>query len=110
MVTKQSGAAGGYPAKAAAAAALADLAGVRPTPNGQRVSNLILAAENLADHFTHFYLFFMPDFARDAYRGRPWFDAAATRFIDPARMSPAANTPAILVAVALPSRPPLTTR
>ena len=65
---------------AAAAAALADLAGVRPTPNGQRVSNLILAAENLADHFTHFYLFFMPDFARDAYRGRPWFDAAAARF------------------------------
>ena len=44
------------------------------------MSNLILAAENLADHFTHFYLFFMPDFARDAYRGRPWFDAAAARF------------------------------
>ena len=65
---------------AAAAAALADLAGLRPTPDGQRVSNLILAAENLADHFTHFYLFFMPDFARDAYRGRPWFDAAAARF------------------------------
>jgi hydrogenase large subunit len=65
---------------AAAAAALGDLAGVRPTPNGQRVSNLILAAENLADHFTHFYLFFMPDFAREAYRARPWFAAAEARF------------------------------
>jgi uptake hydrogenase large subunit len=65
---------------AAAAAALGDLAGVRPTPNGQRISNLILAAENLADHFTHFYLFFMPDFAREAYRTRPWFAAAEARF------------------------------
>ncbi|HNO89087.1 MAG TPA: nickel-dependent hydrogenase large subunit [Rhodocyclaceae bacterium] len=65
---------------AAAAAALADLAGVQAPPNGRRVANLILAAENIADHFTHFYLFFMPDFARDDYRGRPWFDAAAARF------------------------------
>jgi hydrogenase large subunit len=65
---------------AAAAAALADLAGVQPTPNGRRVGNLILAAENLADHFTHFYLFFMPDFAREAYRARAWFPAAEARF------------------------------
>ena len=30
-------------------------------------TNLILATENLADHLTHFYLFFMPDFARPVY-------------------------------------------
>src|SRR3954471_12028055 len=43
----------------AAAAALADLAGVAPPPNGRHATNLIHAAENLADHLTHFYLFFM---------------------------------------------------
>jgi len=65
---------------AAAAAALADLAGVKAPPNGARASNLMLSAENLADHFTHFYLFFMPDFARDAYAGTPGFDAVRARF------------------------------
>ncbi|MCZ4305637.1 nickel-dependent hydrogenase large subunit [Zoogloeaceae bacterium G21618-S1] len=65
---------------AASAAALADLAGVTPPPNGARASNLMLSAENLADHFTHFYLFFMPDFARDAYAGTPGFDAVRARF------------------------------
>lgn len=65
---------------AAAAAALAAAMGVEAPPNGRLAANLVLACENLADHFTHFYLFFMPDFAREAYRGRPWFDAAAARF------------------------------
>ncbi|KAA3649191.1 MAG: HupV protein [Proteobacteria bacterium] len=65
---------------AAAAAALANLAGVTPPPNGERAGNLMLAAENLADHFTHFYLFFMPDFARDAYAAMPGFDAVRARF------------------------------
>ncbi|MCL4758212.1 MAG: nickel-dependent hydrogenase large subunit [Rhodocyclaceae bacterium] len=65
---------------AAAAAALRDAMGLVPTPNGERVANLVLAAENLADHFTHFYLFFMPDFARESYAGRPWFEAARARF------------------------------
>ena len=65
---------------AASAAALRDAMGLVATPNGERMANLVLAAENLADHFTHFYLFFMPDFARDAYAGRPWFDAARARF------------------------------
>lgn len=64
----------------AAAAALADLMKLEPPPNGRLAINLVLAAENLADHFTHFYLFFMPDFAREAYRGRPWFGAMAARF------------------------------
>jgi hydrogenase large subunit len=65
---------------AAAAAALRDAMGLDMPRNGALAANLILATENLADHFTHFYLFFMADFARDAYRGRPWFGAAQARF------------------------------
>jgi len=65
---------------AAAAAALADAMGIEPTPNGRLAADLILACENLADHLTHFYLFFMPDFAREAYRSRPWFDEVRSRF------------------------------
>lgn len=66
---------------AAAASALADLAGVTPPPNGILAQRLIQATENLADHLTHFYLFFMPDFARLAYAGRPWHGAVAARFM-----------------------------
>lgn len=65
---------------AAAAAALADAAGIEPTPNGRLAQQLTLATENLADHLTHFYLFFMPDFARPAYAGRPWFGTVGERF------------------------------
>lgn len=65
---------------AAAAAALRDLGGLVPPENGRLAENLVSACENLADHLSHFYLFFMPDFARPAYRGRPWFDAVAPRF------------------------------
>lgn len=65
---------------AAAAAALAALAGAEPPPNGRYAGALAHGAENLADHFSHFYLFFMPDFARADYAGRPWFAAAAARF------------------------------
>lgn len=64
----------------AAASALADIQGLRMPPNGQIASNLILACENIADHLTHFYLFFMPDFARDVYRKEPWFFEAEKRF------------------------------
>ncbi|EXI68673.1 MAG: Periplasmic [NiFeSe] hydrogenase large subunit [Candidatus Accumulibacter adjunctus] len=64
----------------AAAAALADAAGLDMPANGRLASNLILACENLADHLTHFYLFFMPDFARAAYRGRRWHRQAEQRF------------------------------
>jgi uptake hydrogenase large subunit len=64
----------------AAARALADAAGVSPPPNGEHAINLMLACENLADHLTHFYLFFMPDFTRPVYAGRPWFEAACQRF------------------------------
>ena len=65
---------------AAAAAALADAAGVLMPPNGRLAQNLVLACENLVDHLTHFYLFFMPDFARDSYAGRGWHPHVAARF------------------------------
>ncbi|SBT05371.1 Nickel-dependent hydrogenase large subunit [Candidatus Accumulibacter aalborgensis] len=65
---------------AAAAAALAAATGLEMPPNGRLASNLILACENLADHLTHFYLFFMPDFARAAYRRRSWHATIERRF------------------------------
>ena len=64
----------------AAAAALREAFGVRAEPNGLLASNIAHAAENAADHLTHFYIFFMPDFARESYRPRPWHQAAAERF------------------------------
>jgi len=64
----------------AAAQALAATQGLTPCSNGSLASNLILATENLADHLSHFYLFFMPDFARDTYKNKPWFNDISTRF------------------------------
>ncbi len=64
----------------AAVYALADMANVIAPPNGQHCLNLLLACENLADHLTHFYLFFMPDFARAVYAGERWYAATAERF------------------------------
>jgi hydrogenase large subunit len=64
----------------AAASALRDLTGVEPPPNGRLAECLVSACENLADHLTHFYLFFMPDFARAAYADRPWFAGLSGRF------------------------------
>ncbi|MFZ1385955.1 MAG: nickel-dependent hydrogenase large subunit [Thiolinea sp.] len=64
----------------AAAKALAQVQGLSPTPNGELVTNLILACENIADHLTHFYLFFMPDFAREVYQHQPWFASINQRF------------------------------
>jgi Ni,Fe-hydrogenase I large subunit len=64
----------------AAAHALADASGVVMPANGRHALNLMLATENLADHLTHFYLFFMPDFTREVYASRPWFTKAQQRF------------------------------
>ncbi len=64
----------------AAARALAAAQGLTPPENGAILQNLILAAENLADHATHFYMFFMPDFAAAAYADEPWHEKAAARF------------------------------
>ena len=65
---------------AASALALADAAGVEPPNNGRLAANLTLATENMADHLTHFYLFFMPDFARADYAGRHWHAETVERF------------------------------
>lgn len=67
---------------AAAASALRQLAGAAVTPpeNARWAEQLVCACENLADHLTHFYLFFMPDFARAEYAGQPWFATIEARF------------------------------
>ncbi|EQD80920.1 nickel-dependent hydrogenase large subunit, partial [mine drainage metagenome] len=65
---------------AAAAQALAHAMGLQPPENGRLAANLTIAAENLADHLSHFYLFFMPDFARSFYKGRAWFSDTHARF------------------------------
>lgn len=66
---------------AAAAAALAAAAGIATPANGRFAKNLIQACENVADHLTHFYCFFMPDFAREAYAGESWHAAIRERFV-----------------------------
>lgn len=65
---------------AAAARALADAAGAGPAPEGARVAALLHGVENLADHVTHFNLFFMPDFAREGYAGWDWHGETVARF------------------------------
>ncbi len=65
---------------AAAAHALAAASGASMTPQGALAAAILHAVENLADHVTHFYLFFMPDFARMEYRGRDWHDAMVDKF------------------------------
>ena len=64
----------------ASARALADATGLQPAENGRIATNLALATENIADHITHFYTFFMPDFARDHYKEQGWFEDIAPRF------------------------------
>ncbi len=65
---------------AAAARALAGLAGITPPDNGRLAADLVLACEILADHITHFALFFMPDFARACYAGRKWHATLRDRY------------------------------
>jgi hydrogenase large subunit len=64
----------------AAVAALRGTLGIAPAPNGVLAANIAHASENAADHLTHFYIFFMPDFARSAYAAAPWHQATAERF------------------------------
>jgi len=78
----------------AAAYALAEAQGLDMPPNGELTTNLILATENIADHFTHFYLFFMPDFAREIYQGEPWHAQAVARFQAMAGSAPKEAVPA----------------
>ncbi|WP_116132253.1 nickel-dependent hydrogenase large subunit [Tropicimonas sp. IMCC34043] len=65
---------------AAAARALCAAASGQPAPQGALVTQLLHAVENVADHLTHFNLFFMPDFTRPIYAGQPWHDEAVARF------------------------------
>ncbi|GAB2188896.1 nickel-dependent hydrogenase large subunit [Sessilibacter sp. MAH1] len=64
----------------ACARAIANASGLSMTPNGERSQNLLLANESLTDLLTHFYLFFMPDFARDSYADKSWFKPMRDRF------------------------------
>lgn len=64
----------------AAARALAAASGLRPPPNGELAQAVIHAAENIADHLTHFHVFFMADFARPFYQGRSWHADAVRLF------------------------------
>ncbi|AYQ57669.1 hydrogenase large subunit [Bathymodiolus thermophilus thioautotrophic gill symbiont] len=48
--------------------------------NGRIATNLVLATENILDHLTHFYLFFMPDFAKAEYQSKPWYPTIKNRF------------------------------
>ena len=64
----------------AAAAALRGTMGIEAAPNGVLAANIAHASENAADHLTHFYIFFMPDFARSAYTSWAWHEAIAGRF------------------------------
>lgn len=64
----------------AAAQALRKAAGGEAAPNGVLAAHILHAVENLADHITHFHLFFMPDFTRPAYEGRAWFQSATADF------------------------------
>lgn len=64
----------------AAALALRALSRVTPARNGLLAANIVHAAENMADHLSHFYLFFMPDFARAQYQDQPWYETLAARF------------------------------
>ncbi|MCP3688224.1 MAG: nickel-dependent hydrogenase large subunit [Gammaproteobacteria bacterium] len=60
--------------------AIAQAQNLSPCKNGALSTNLILATENMADHLTHFYMFFMPDFARDCYARKSWFTDTSLRF------------------------------
>ena len=64
----------------AAAKAIADFGNVPMAENGQKVTNIILATEVIADLLTHFYLFFMPDFSHQCYQDEPWAQQATDKF------------------------------
>jgi len=48
--------------------------------NGRVATNLVLATENVLDHLTHFYLFFMPDFVKQEYQQASWYPSIKQRF------------------------------
>ncbi len=64
----------------AASRALAAAQGILPPPNGERAAAIVHAAENIADHLTHFHIFFMADFARAVYANEPWHSEVVEKF------------------------------
>lgn len=64
----------------AAVAALRAAQNLQAAPNGLLTTNIAHAVENIADHLTHFYVFFMPDFARASYAARSWHASIEQRF------------------------------
>lgn len=64
----------------ATAGALRAAAGGTITPNGRLAAALVHAAENIADHLTHSFVFFLPDMARAAYADQPWHGHAVTAY------------------------------
>ncbi|WP_064697639.1 nickel-dependent hydrogenase large subunit [Rhizobium aegyptiacum] len=64
----------------ASARAIGAAQGLAFSGNGALSVNIVHAIENIADHLTHFYLFFMPDFTRPAYSGRVWYEDIVQRF------------------------------
>ncbi len=69
----------------AAVAALRAIGGVEPAENGVIAANVAHAAENIADHLTHFCLFFMP-----TSPGRPMPAVPGTRRLSSASRRPRA--------------------
>jgi len=49
-------------------------------PNAYLVKNILLAIENIANHLTHFYMFFMVDFLNKKYKNEPYFENIVKKF------------------------------
>ncbi|MGR9263777.1 nickel-dependent hydrogenase large subunit [Rhizobium leguminosarum] len=64
----------------AAARAIGAAQGLTLSGNGALSMNIVHAIENITDHLTHFYLFFMPDFTRPPYSGKHWHEDVVQRF------------------------------
>lgn len=64
----------------AAALALNQASGVEFPENAKLCLQLLQACENICDHLTHFYLFFMPDFTLDEYVKKPWYPEVQQKF------------------------------
>lgn len=60
--------------------ALADSCNMEVAPNGELVTNILHATEVITDLFTHYYLFFMPDFVHRNYEKKNWFSNVKSRF------------------------------
>lgn len=48
--------------------------------NGRLASLLVHAAENIADHLTHSFVFFLPDFAHASYQAHAWHSHAVESY------------------------------